>query len=63
MKRFKNILCVVGSEKAGRQAIERAVTLAVNNQANLSVVVEAADHMAGSGMQRPVHQASRKASR
>jgi nucleotide-binding universal stress UspA family protein len=38
MKRFKDILCVVGSEKTGRQAIERAVTLAENNQASLSVV-------------------------
>jgi nucleotide-binding universal stress UspA family protein len=38
MKRFKDILCVVGSGKTGRQAIERAVTLAENNQASLSVV-------------------------
>ncbi len=38
MKRFKDILCVVKSGKAGRQAIERAVALAENNQASLTVV-------------------------
>lgn len=38
MRRFKDILCVVGSAQAGSQAIERAVTLAENNQASLSVV-------------------------
>ena len=38
MKRFKDILCVVESGKTARQAIERAVALAENNQANLTVV-------------------------
>jgi nucleotide-binding universal stress UspA family protein len=38
MKRFKNILCVVEPWKAFEPAMERAVTLAQNNQAALTVI-------------------------
>ena len=38
MKRFKNILCVVVSDVGVGAALERAVALAINNQANLTVV-------------------------
>ncbi len=38
MKRFKNILCVVNTEKESTPLLERAITLAENNQASLSVV-------------------------
>ena len=38
MKRFKDILCVVNSGKQCKPALERAATLAENNQANLTVV-------------------------
>jgi len=38
MKRFKNILFVADSELKGGDAFERAVTLAENNQAQLTVV-------------------------
>jgi nucleotide-binding universal stress UspA family protein len=38
MKRFKEILCVVQADQAGEPALERAVSLAVSNQANLTVV-------------------------
>ncbi len=38
MKRFKNILCVMISEQAYKPALERAVTLAEQNQARLTVV-------------------------
>ena len=38
MKRFKNILYVVTADEAGASALERAVTLAENNQAALTVV-------------------------
>jgi len=38
MKRFKNILCVVGSDPDGRGVLARALTLADNNQAQLTVV-------------------------
>lgn len=38
MKRFKNILCVVEPGEKCKPALERAVTLAENNQANLTVV-------------------------
>jgi len=37
MKRFKNILCVVEPGKAGKPALQRAVTLAENNLARLTV--------------------------
>jgi len=50
MKRFKNILCVVETEKACKPALERAVALAENNQASLTVIdvierVTAGTHM------------------
>lgn len=38
MKRFKEILCVVEPEKVCAPALERAVTLAENNQASLTVI-------------------------
>ena len=38
MQRFKNILCVVGPGSDGRGAVARALTLADNNQAQLTVV-------------------------
>ena len=38
MKRFKNILCVVKPGKTNKPAIERAVTLAQQNQASLTIV-------------------------
>ncbi len=38
MKRFKNILCVVESAQFSKAAMERAVTLAQNNQASLTTV-------------------------
>lgn len=41
MKRFKSILCIVEPEKECKQALECAVTLAENNQANLVVIAVA----------------------
>ena len=39
MQRFKNILCVVSSAGANdKDVVERALTLAVSNQAGLTVV-------------------------
>lgn len=38
MKRFKNILCVIEDEESCKPALERAVTLAENNHAKLTVV-------------------------
>lgn len=38
MKRFKDVLCVVEPDKAYIPALERAVTLAENNQAGLTIV-------------------------
>lgn len=38
MQRFKNILYVMEPGEAGKPALDRAVTLAENNQANLTVV-------------------------
>ena len=37
MKRFKNILCIVGADEKSVPALERAVALAENNQADLTV--------------------------
>ena len=37
MKRFKNILCVIDGQPADRHALERAVALAENNQARVTV--------------------------
>ncbi len=50
MKRFKDILCVVEPDKIFKPALERAVTLAENNQANLTVVDVVAQVTAGIGM-------------
>lgn len=47
MKRFKDILCVVEPEKICKSALERAVTLAENNQANLTVIAVAPTVTAG----------------
>lgn len=38
MKRFKDILCVVETGESCKPALERAVTLAENNQASLTVI-------------------------
>ena len=38
MKRFKNILCVLSVTSRDQDAIERAVTLALHNQARLTIV-------------------------
>lgn len=50
MKRFKNILFVVEPEKACKPALERAVKLAENNQARLTVVDVVERVTAGIGM-------------
>ena len=50
MQRFKDILCVVADLTAGKHVMERAVTLAENNQASLTVV-DVVEHVtAGIGM-------------
>ena len=38
MKRFKNILLIADSERQQDNALQRAITLAENNQADLTVV-------------------------
>ena len=50
MKRFKNILCVVNDQKLSRPSLGRAVTLAENNQASLTVVHVVERISAGIGM-------------
>lgn len=50
MNRFKNILCVVDTGKSCKPALERAVTLAENNQAKLTVVEVIPLITAGIGM-------------
>jgi len=50
MKRFKDILCVVKPERASKPVLERAVSLAEHNQANLTVTVIAPSITAGIGM-------------
>ncbi len=50
MQRFKDILCVVGNGQADTPALERAVTLAENNQASLMVVDIVEQVTAGIGM-------------
>ena len=50
MQRFKNILCVVEAGKAGKHIMERAVTLAEENQASLTVVDVVDRVTAGIGM-------------
>ena len=50
MKRFKDILCTIEPEKECELALERAVTLAENNQANLTVITVAPSISAGIGM-------------
>ncbi|MFW2373704.1 MAG: universal stress protein [Gammaproteobacteria bacterium] len=50
MKRFKNIVCVVESGMTCKPALERAVTLAQNNQARLTVVEVIPRITAGIGM-------------
>ena len=50
MKRFKDILCVVEPDKACEPALDRAVALAENNQASLTVVAVAPRMIAGIGM-------------
>ena len=48
MKRFKNILCVMESEDACQSALERAMTLAENNQATVTVAT-VTEHLELSG--------------
>ncbi len=50
MKRFKNILYAVTPETACKSALERALTLAENNQATLTVIDVAERITAGIGM-------------
>ncbi len=50
MKRFKDILCMVESGKECSLALDRAVTLAENNQANLTVIAVAPSVRAGISM-------------
>jgi len=50
MQRFKNILCVVETGKASKPALERAIMLAENNQASLTVVEVIAPVTAGIGI-------------
>lgn len=50
MQRFNNILCVVEHAQASKPALDRAVRLAENNQANLSVVDVVPRVTAGIGM-------------
>ncbi len=50
MKRFKDILCVVARGAEHKPALERAVTLAENNQASLTVIAVAERMAAGIGM-------------
>ena len=49
MKRFNNIMCVVEQGAGHKPALERAVTLAENNQANLTVIAVAKRVAAGIG--------------
>jgi len=50
MKRFKNILCVVDTGKDCKHALQRAVELAKNNQASLSVINVMTPDTAGIGL-------------
>jgi len=50
MKRFKDILCIVEPGKECKPALDRAVTLAENNQANLTVITVAPLVSVGIGM-------------
>lgn len=50
MERFKDILCVVTTPESSNDALERAVTLAENNQARLTVVAVTECVSIGMGM-------------
>ncbi|VAW57032.1 Universal stress protein family 1 [hydrothermal vent metagenome] len=50
MKQFKNILCIVDLEKGHKQVLERAVTLAENNHANLTVTTVASSSSTNIGV-------------
>jgi len=52
MKRFKNILCIMEPGKDCKLALERAVTLAENNQANLTVITVASSVGPGISMSK-----------
>ncbi|VAX07824.1 Universal stress protein family 1 [hydrothermal vent metagenome] len=63
MRRFKNILCVVISEQAYKPALQRAVALAEQNQARLTVVdviepVSLASNLPYEGLSREDFQAA-----
>jgi universal stress protein E len=49
MKRFKDILYMVEPGKECRPALERAVLLAENNQANLTVITAAPSNKGDGG--------------
>jgi len=50
MKRFENILCVLGPDEESEATLERAVALAENNQSQLTVVEVIPAVTAGIGM-------------
>jgi nucleotide-binding universal stress UspA family protein len=50
MKRFKAILCILETDKKCNPALERAVTLAESNQANLTVITVVPTISAGIGL-------------
>ena len=50
MNRFKDILCVVEPEKVSKHILERAVSLAENNQGSLTVVIVVERVTAGIGL-------------
>jgi len=50
MRRFKNILCAIEPEAGCHAAVERAVTLAENNQAHLTLVAVADLALASGGL-------------
>ena len=50
MKRFKDILFTIEPGKESKPALERAVALAENNQANLTVITVSPLISAGIGM-------------
>jgi nucleotide-binding universal stress UspA family protein len=50
MNRFQNILCVIESNEANKDALERSVSISENNQASLTVVTIIPRISAGIGM-------------
>ena len=50
MKRFQDILCVLNDRKSSKIALQRAVSLALNNQARLKVIIVTTAVSIGMGM-------------